>query len=256
MAMMASFQIPQLSTRQHAALEMLIGDLEQVFGARLRSVVVYGLENLTSVDGLLRTMSLVEQLSPDDLHHLIRLGRPWDRRGLAAPLILTSDEFARTLDVFPLEYGNIIANHVVVAGSDPFAVMRVSQQDRRRGCELEAKSHVIHLREGYLETEGELPRVAQLIAASAPAFRTVLLNIVRLERGEAWHPGRSADQRLRDEALAAAAEDTIGISATLVTEVLASRGGASVIADPSPLLTRYLDASERIWQYVDRWGTS
>jgi hypothetical protein len=256
MAMMASFQIPQLSTRQHAALETLIGDLEQVFGARLLSVVAYDLEDLASVDGLLRTMSLVERLSPDDLHHLVRLGQPWVRRGLAAPLILTSDEFARTLDVFPLEYGNIIANHRVVAGSDPFAAMRVSEQDRRRGCELEAKSHVIHLREGYLETGGEFSRVARLIAASAPAFRTLLLNIVRLERGEAWHPGRSADQRLRDEALAAAAEDTVGIPAAIVTEVLASPGNASAIADPSPLLTGYLDASERIWRYVDRWRTS
>ncbi len=57
-----------------------------------------------------------------------------------------------------------------------------------------------------------------------------------------------------DEALGAMAEKRMGVSATLVREVLASSaGGHSTIEDPSALLARYIDAAQRIWAYVDGW---
>jgi hypothetical protein len=249
---MPSSPAVQLSTQQHAALETLVASLEGVFGARLHSVVAYEGEN-EGEDSAVRTLALVERLTFDDLHQLSSPGRRWQQRGLAVPLLLTHHEFARTLDVFPLEYGNIIANHVLVAGRDPFEGIRVSEADRRRGCEVEAKSHVIHLREGFLETEGDSRRVARLIAASAPAFRTVLLNIVRLERGSGWTTGGGADPRLHDEALARAAGEITGVPAPLVVEVLASPAASSMAADPAALLARYMEASERIWRHVDGW---
>jgi hypothetical protein len=249
---MASSPAVQLSTQQRAALETLVASLEDVFGARLQSVVAYEGEN-EGEDSAVRTLALVERLTIDDLHQLSSAGRRWQQRGLAVPLLLTHREFARTLDVFPLEYGNIIANHVLVAGPDPFEGVRVSETDRRRGCELEAKSHVIHLREGFLEAEGDARRLARLIAASAPAFRTVLLNIVRLERGSGWATSGGADPRLHDEALARAGEEITGVPASLVVDVLASPAATSLAADPAALLARYVEASERIWRYVDGW---
>ena len=104
----------------------------------------------------------------------------WANRGLAVPLLLERDEFRRTLDVFPLEYGEIIASHVVVLGADPFDGLTVPDTDRRRACELQATSHLIHLREGFLETGGDPRRVGLLIGASAEGFRRLLGNIVAL----------------------------------------------------------------------------
>ena len=53
-------------------------------------------------------------------------------------------------------------------------------------------------------------------------------------------------------ALASTIERMIGVPAPLVAEILASTG-MSTIADPTALLARYIDASERIWRYVDGW---
>lgn len=230
-----------LSHHERAALDALAADLGRVFDKRLRTLAAYGLETPSASPRLLHSLALVDRLSFDDLAKCAPLATVWRRRSLAVPLILELEEFLRTLDVFPLEYGDIIAHHVLIAGTSPFANARVVQTDVRRACELAAKSHLIHLREAFLETAGDSNAVGRLIAASAPAFVTLLRNIARL-----------ADDHETD--VAATAERQIGIPADVVREVVSSAAGTrSGIADPSALLSRYIDASERIWEYVDTW---
>jgi hypothetical protein len=236
------------SAGAQAALDALAADLRRIFGDRLQSIVAYD-ANGAAEDDEAHSLALVERVTFEDLTACAPLVTNWRRRGLAVPLILSSDEFRRTVDVFPLEYGDIIHRHALIYGRNPFAGVEVSPADLRRACELQAKSHVIHLREGFLETDGRGPGVARLIAASAPAFRALLDNIGRLS-----DPGSGDNDEHGDEAVAARAERQIGVPAAVVREVLASpRGGASAIVDPTALFSRYLAATERIWQYVDAW---
>jgi hypothetical protein len=108
--------------------------------------------------------------------------------------------------------------------------MTVRESDLRRACELLAKSHLIHLREGYLESGGQPSAVARLIGASALSLRALAANL------EALDPG--IDERA-------------GLTPDLIREV--ETAGASTIADPSALFARYLRAVERLWEQVDRW---
>jgi hypothetical protein len=106
---------------------------------------------------------------------------------------------------------------------------------------LSAKSHLIHLREAFVETGGDPQAVGRMIAASAPAFTALLRNIARL-----------ADDHDRDAA--ATAERQIGIPAAVVREVVSAGAGTrSTIAEPTALLSRYIAAAERVWEYVDTW---
>jgi hypothetical protein len=245
---MASSSAAALSSEQHAAGEALAADLRRIFAGRLQSLVAYGVleTNAHDPDGPLRTLALVASYSFDDLRQCAPLTYAWRRLRLAVPLVLTRHEFMRTLDVFPLEYGSIIANHVVIVGDEPFADARVSAADRRRGCEHQAKSHLVHLREGFLETGGDTRDVAALIAASAPAFRALLINLLQLD---AERPQMSL---IDNHELAATTQTIIGIPAALVSDVLSSPIAAGTVADPTSLLARYIDASERIWAHVDR----
>ena len=95
--------------------------------------------------------------------------------------------------------------------------------------------------------------VARLIASSAPAFRTLLTNLVRLDGGGRLEPNSDATRDRGTEALAATIERTIGVPAPLIVEVLSAPSGMSTMADPTALFARYIDASERIWRYVDGW---
>ena len=149
-----------LTADERVALDGLTSELRRVFAARLHSVAVYGLHAPAASPRLLHTLALVERLSFEDLAACAPFAPGWRRRNLAVPLILEREEFLRTLDIFPLEYGDIVAHHVLVAGADPFADARISPADVRRACELSAKSHLVHLREGFMETGGEPQRLA------------------------------------------------------------------------------------------------
>ena len=206
---------------------------------------MYGLDKPEEHDT--HTIAFVEQLAFADLAACAPLTRGWLNRGLAVPLLLQGDEFARSLDVFPLEYGEIIAHHVVLYGPDPFNGAAVPEHDRRRGCELQAKSHLIHLRESFLETQGDPRAVGRMVGASAEGFRRLLENLVTLVRPTAQHAHGHPD-------LPEDAERLIGVPASLTRDVLATAGaGPSTIADPSALLSRYIDAVEDIWAFVDKW---
>src|SRR5438128_4609575 len=144
---------------------MLEHDLREIFGARLQSLVAYGMraaerphaDDQTHGGGqhaarpLAHTMAVADTLTADDLRGCARRVRKWHDAGLATPLLLATHEFERSLDAFPLEFGAIVADHVVVSGSNPFDSASVDPADVRRACEVQARSHLLHLREGYIE---------------------------------------------------------------------------------------------------------
>ena len=227
---------------------MLTRDLEGIFGPRLQSLVAYSGHQ---ADGSVHSCALVDGLGFKDLVSCLPLTESWHHRGIAVPLMLSADELRRTVDVFPLEYSSIIADYSVVRGRDPFKGVSIPIEDIRRATEGQAKSHLIHLREAFLESHGETTRIARIIAASAAPLRGLLTNIARLP--DQAH-GATDLSNLSDERLAAIAEARLGIPATLIREILASSaGGHSTIVDPSHLLASYIEATQKIWEYVDRW---
>jgi hypothetical protein len=236
----------QLSADERAALDALTTDLRRIFGVRLRSLIAYGLEARRQNHSLLNTLAMVERVTFEDLAACVPSSGRWRALGLEVPLIISRDEFHRTLDIFPLEYSGILANHIVVDGTQPFEGLAVAEVDLRRACEQQARSHLIHLREGFLESGGDSRDISRLIAASAPAFRALLVNLAYLRR----HPGaREPD----DHEIAEDAERSLGVSAELVREVLAAPASITTIADPTALLGRYIAAAEKIWTHMDRW---
>ena len=240
--------MPQFSSTQQRAIDQLARDLDGIFDGRLESLVAYPGHQ---ADGSVHSCALVTGLGFRDLTACLPLTESWHNRGIAVPLMLSSDELRRTVDVFPLEYASILADYTVVRGSDPFKGLVIHVDDVRRAVEGLAKSHLIHLREAFLESHGETTRIARLIAASAAPLRALLTQIARLPEA----PQAVMDLTTpSDESLAKLAEMRMGIPGALIRTVLASSaGGYSTIADPSHLLGSYIEASQKIWEYVDRW---
>src|SRR5262249_40034889 len=132
-------------------------DLKGIFGSRLRSFAMYATHHAATEDDAhgdhghktppLRTLPVVATLTLDDLRAAARRREAWHDDGLATPLLVAAPELVRSLDVFPLELSAIVADHVVVSGENLFASLAVDPADVRRACEVQARSHLLHLRE-------------------------------------------------------------------------------------------------------------
>ena len=227
------------------ATSQLALDLQAIFGARLRSVVAYGARVDGQADGPATALALVSSLTSEDLDACASHNSRWERQGLATPLILPEQEFHRSLDVFPLEYGEIIRAHAHVFGADPFQDAVIHQADLRRACELQIKSHLLHLREGYMEARGSTKAIAHLVAGAAPAFASLLRNVARLR-------GVSSNERMEATRRGAQAA---GVSEAVVEAVLAleHRPTAGAV-DAARLFPTYLAAIEHLANTVDRWA--
>ena len=226
------------------AAEALVRDLQSVFGARLRSVVVYGPHIDGATNAPLASLALVDRLSVGDLDGCAGLEPRWERGGVAIPLVLPEDEFRRSFDAFPLEYGEMIRTHVIAFGTDPFEGANLSIGDLRRACETQIKSHLIHLREGYIVAARRPDRVADLMKGSAPAFAALLRSVARLTGSAA----RGRTEATREGARAA------GLSEEVVSDILALEHQTSVSpADPARLFPGYLAAVEQLARVVDTW---
>ena len=220
--------------------------LREAFGTRLRSFLVYG-ERTHHASAPLHTLALVEQLTFDDLAACAPSVAGWHKHGIATPLLLPADEFGRSLDVFPLEYGEIMADHRVLEGVDPFDALQVHAADLRRACEVQARSHLLHLREGYLEVAGRPSAVADLIVTSAPALGALLRNIARLE-------DVSSDDH---DHLAGHIRGRLKLETDVLRDVLAlTRGGRPDAEAAIRLFPAYLDAVDRLARYADTWHVS
>lgn len=227
----------ELSDAQRGAVERLADDLARVFANRLLVVVAYKPGSPASGDHPIHTLALVDRVTMTDLSALLTMVPAWHKSRLATPLLIGREEFERTLDVFPLEYQAILSDHVILRGAWPVA-LQVGAADLRRGCERQIKGHLIHLREGFLETHGRPSAVAELVRASVAPFRAALRQIARLE-------GAQAES---DADLATFAE-SIGVDSAAVRDVLAASEAGP---DASELLSRYINATEQLWRAVDR----
>ena len=194
-----------------SATDTQAAQLADIFGPRLKMAAAFGRDS--------STCAIVETLTIADLDRCASLSAGWKRLGLDPPLLLLAGELSRALDAFPLEFSEIIATRRPIIGADLFASMAVPVEDLRRACEVQARGHLVHLREAFIEAAGRQDAVAQLVSASVTPFRALLSNVARLD-------GASVDDLMKK---------------------LDLRYQTQGFAD-------LLQAAERLVEYVDRWS--
>ena len=243
------------------AVRSLERDLKEIFGSRLRSFVVYAMHRAGDRHDdhaghahrapPVRTLAVVDSLTLDDLRAGARRLEAWHGDGLATPLVVAAPELARSLDVFPLEFSAIAADHIVVSGEDVFASLAVDSADVRRACEVQARSHLLHLREGFLETGGRGDALSLLILQSAPAFAALLTSLARLD----GHSGVDAAASARHiERMLNVVGDGAAAGGVASDVVKLSHAHDLSSAEGERLFAPYLAIVEKLVNYVDGWN--
>lgn len=227
------------------AVHSLGRDLQAIFGDRLRSFVVY---DAVVGDDRASTLAVVDGLSADDLYACVGRVAEWDDAGLDTPLFVAAHEFGRSLDAFPFEFGAILADHVVIAGSDPFAGLQVDRAHLRQACEVQARSQLLHLREGFLETRGRGDLLAELLLRSAAPLAALLKSVVRLDEATAAPDAAAA---------AALLERRLGVPDGSLARIVGLIRRAELPSDEARrMFPGYLEAVQKLTAYVDAWGAA
>lgn len=216
------------------AFERLAQDVTRVFGSRFVALVASGPHS---------SLAFVDAIAPGDLDALGALRDTWRHEGLDSPLLLTPHEFRRSLDAFPLEYQAIVDRHAVIAGEPPFVDLVFDPEQVRRACEVQAKSHLIHLRQGWIEAAGHEADLVALVRRSASPLRALLVNVARLG------PLPAHDT---DAALAGA--HVAGLDRSLAGEILAVETRPESARHLVRRLPEYIALTERLWAFVDGWN--
>lgn len=210
------------------AVRTLDRELRDIFGERLESLVAYASADAADATPT-ATLAIVDNLSADDLRACAGRVASWHEAGVATPLLLETREFDRSLDAFPFEFDAILADHALVSGRNPFDGLRVDPADMRRACEVQARSHLLHLREGFIETGGRGDALADLVRRSAAPLSALLKSVARLTSAP-----------IADPALAGVAQ---------------LRNGSSLSSDQArEIFPAYLEAVERLTRTIDQWG--
>jgi hypothetical protein len=238
------------------ATQRLERELREIFGSRLQSLVVYGQRAQPAHHAHAshdhdapptHTLAIVGSMTPEDLRACALRVEAWHAAGLATPLLIAEHEFEQSLDAFPMEFGAILADHTIVSGANPFAALAVDPTDLRRACEVQARSHLLHLREGFLETRGRADALSVLIVQSAAAFAALVTSLARLD-GHATDDTASAARHV---------ERIVGTSGSAVADVAKLAGARDISsADAERLFPPYLAAVEGIVRYVDGWSAA
>lgn len=226
--------------------EALVPQLVAALGPALDAVVLFGSaagaeHHATHSD--VNVLVLLSRLGAAELSSgFAGVTRAWAAAGQPSPMVMTTEEFRRSADIFPIEIGDILARHRVLHGRTPFAGMAVKSQDLRLQLEQEAMGKLLKLRGAVLAADGDAERQRALLAKS---FSTFMVLFRALERLAGAPPADGYD------ALVGAVARRVGFDPAPWLAVAAFRRGAAPLADPGALVAGYLAGAEKLAAYVD-----
>lgn len=99
------------------------------------------------------------------------------------PLFMTKDQAIASLDVFPIEWLDMLERHMRLEGDDLFQGLEVPRTWLRHQCEHELRGKHIRLRQEYLVSGGRTERLREVLTRFASGFHTLFRTLLRL-RGE------------------------------------------------------------------------
>ncbi|MGQ9560337.1 MAG: hypothetical protein ACUVWA_07475 [Candidatus Oleimicrobiaceae bacterium] len=161
--------------------EAFVADYRAAFGEELAAIILYGSGARGEYVPKRSDINFLIVLTEDGMRELAKalpLVGKWRKRNVSTPLFMTPEYITSSIDSFPMEFLALQRHHRVVYGQDPLAALDIDQQLLRLQCERELKGKLLHLREGYLATEGRARLLTALIRRSlatlVPLFEALL----------------------------------------------------------------------------------
>lgn len=164
-------------------LRTYVKEVKSLFGEQLEGMLLYG----SAVRGEflpgrsnLNILLLVPSYDSAVLKQYSALHRQWSKEQIVVPLFLTEEELRFSAAVFPLEFLEIQEQHRVLSGRDPFIGFHVKTDRLREAVVQGLMSHLLRLRQRYVEGSGGAEATTILLPLSITSTLPLLRGVQRL----------------------------------------------------------------------------
>jgi hypothetical protein len=176
------------------ALARLCEALRRGAGDALSAVVVYGAATRGAREAPgeeLNVLVVLREITPAALGAIAAPLNEARRRAGIRPYLAAADELPRLADVFPIKVLEIQRYHEVLEGDDPLPGLEVDGEHLRLRVEQQLRNHLLRLRRGYVEAEGDSGSLEALLRSAVRPLRTEL-EALMIASGEQVAPGPRA----------------------------------------------------------------
>ena len=182
-------------------LTQLVQKLQEAFGERLVSVVLYG--SAASGDRQSKfsdwnILCVLTEISRSELAASEKVFRWWREQGSPAPLLLSENEVATCTDCFAIEFHDIQRSHRLLFGKDVIAPLQVDDSFYRAQVEHDLRAKLLRLRQKAAGMLSEPDQLRRLLVDSISTFCVLFRHALLLH-------GKDAPARKRDVVTGAAA---------------------------------------------------
>lgn len=234
--------------KNETELTHFVERLRAAHGEHLVSVVLYGgaatNDEMAAATGF-RTLAVLDRIRPSDLRAAHPIVAEWTEAGHSPPVYFSSAEIADASDVFPIEFLDMMDNHRVLHGRDPFDGLDVPTRHLRHQLEFELRGKLIRLRELYIPASASSTALTGLLVESLGTFSKFFRFALQLA-------GDTPPRTRRETVHATVAR--FGLDAAPFDRILEAldTGRSMAEADAHDCFAAYLEQIERVIQEVDR----
>jgi len=183
----ATERLDKLPAPMRRRIDELKKSLESALGDELACLLVYGSaargeykDGRSDID-ILVVLKEAGRGTLDAIANPLQLARGAAR---IEAMILTAGEIPRAADVFPLLYDDIRRCHIVLAGTNPFSSLEISDKHRRLRIEQELREAQIRLRRAVVDAQGDKRELAGAVFRKLRQIRGLLRALLALKGHE------------------------------------------------------------------------
>jgi hypothetical protein len=225
----------------------IICDYRKIFGEELISIILYGSgagEDYVAGKSDLNFLITLTDRGIEDLDRVLETVGRWRKRNVAIPLFMTREYLTGSQDAYPVEFLSMKRIYIVVTGEDVLAPITFEPCHIRLQLERELRGKLLHLRSGYLATEGKPRKIRELIGASLTAFVSLFAALLYLKN-------MAIPKGKRD--IIAVGSGAFGVDAAVFLKCEEIRGGTDRFssAEVQKIFRDYLREVGRLCEMID-----
>jgi predicted nucleotidyltransferase len=163
-------------------VERYVADYTKVYGGNLISVIMYGsavTHEYRPRYSDINTLIVLKSFDIEEIEKGCATAAAWLKKKVAAPLFMTREYIASSLDSYPVEFVDIRSNYRVLYGEDMLAGLDIKKEHLRLQCERELKGMALHLRREFVLLHGRPKAYPALLISSIkkllPMFKALLV---------------------------------------------------------------------------------